>query len=222
MDINSESAIVREAYRLVKLLLDNTTPKKPDPIIIESATYAKKHTEEAYKTSYKYKNPQVMGYLSKGQCLIRWINVLKTPSSRDSSTWAYKVQIYPAKCRTWLEEYIEPLVYKDLVLDLSRVKLTYKNKSMTVSPGTREIIFLKLLMQRPETIVTFKTFAQELNLNAYSGDSCMDTSVIKDIQYVKRDFLKQVELETGLKTRIKLGKMIKSQRNIGYILKKDI
>ncbi len=111
-------------------------------------------------------------------------------------------------------------LYKDLLIDLNRGILKYKDYQINISPDNKPIKFLILLMEEAEYIVEYKKITEKLDLSLWKEESKKD--IAREIQYLRRDLGTDLK-DSGLnKSAVnKIMDMIKIKRGYGYILKKD-
>lgn len=109
-------------------------------------------------------------------------------------------------------------IYKcgKLTLDLNRGEITFKDKrTIHISPQTREIKLLALLMNIPGNIVENRMIGKALDLNIYTeGDLNNKDGLKREIQSIKRD-LRKILIEAGM-TEKQIENSIRSVTKVGY------
>lgn len=111
------------------------------------------------------------------------------------------------------------LVCGNLSIDFEKVILRYKKnklKEIVISPSTREIKLLTLLLDRRETVVTYRELAKAVDLPTYREDD-LTKNYSRDIQSIKKDLATKILKKAGM-SKEDINKMIKTTTKIGYIL----
>lgn len=101
----------------------------------------------------------------------------------------------------------------DLVLNLKKTTLQYKDRPLIeISPDTSEIKFLLLLMKN-KRVVEYKEFAEKLDLNSYQPDF-NNKDYSREVQLIKKKV--NAILEDAGMTREQINNMIIAKKNLGY------
>jgi hypothetical protein len=109
-------------------------------------------------------------------------------------------------------------LFGDIVINLSKATLSYKNLTVNITPSNIEFRFLLLLLRNKSTLVEYKNIAQELKLNSYRADKDND-ELARNIQDIKKSLTKLLE-SFGIPKQIVIKHLLKivAIKNIGYKL----
>ena len=109
------------------------------------------------------------------------------------------------------------LVWSDLVLNLDRCVLRYKDNSPTeISIDTKIAKFLMILMNNQDKVIQYKDIAMDFKL--ICGINEVDNkNVARDVQSTKRDLLRFLEDKVGMTKKI-TSNMIIVKKNVGFKL----
>lgn len=108
--------------------------------------------------------------------------------------------------------------YGDIILDMNKATLSFKNNSANISTEKREIKFLEKLMQKDGLVADYLELAEHMNLQSFTKIS-NNMDVARDVQDVKKsldDYLKQL---FDLNTAKEMIKFIQNVNKRGYKLK---
>jgi hypothetical protein len=107
-------------------------------------------------------------------------------------------------------------IFGDIVINLSRATLSYKNIIVDITPSNKEFMFLLLLLRNKSTLVEYRHIAKELQLNSFTSDSGNE-DVSRAVQDIKK-LLSKLLISFGIPKQICINHLstIRAIKNIGY------
>lgn len=124
----------------------------------------------------------------------------------------------------WIEYgSLQPIVVRDITLDLSKGKLTVGSETNNILPKIKESIFLTMLLKRPGHIVEYPEIAERIGYyKKKPKDESVPAEMQRDINYLKRDLKKcLVKAKFSQKSVKSVLDRVRSVSKSGYMFSID-